>query len=178
MSLATLLALSLLGQRADAGAAVTPDAGVTAEAPRPVTPASDAKRLDKEVQELRQRLVDAEGRLAKAEASLSKVEQLGKQLEALEAKLEEAEARRVEAEERLQRRKVQLEQAATTLTGALQALSTGNTRIDAALRFAEAVYTGAALQHLRTARQALAQGDLHAARTAISLAMLEAQAER
>lgn len=177
-----LVALVLLAPpRPDAGVPPKPDAGVAAEAPRPAAPAPETKRLEKELAEVKQRLAEAEGRLAKAESSLSKVEDLQKSLRALEARLEkaeEAEARRSEAEERAARRKVQLEQVSTTLGGALQALSTGNTNVDAALRLAEATYTGPALQFLRAARQALANGDLNTARQAITAAMLEAQAER
>lgn len=178
---ALLVALVLLAPRPDAGVAVKPDAGVVTEAPRPAGPAPESKKLEKELAEVKQRLSEAEGRLAKAESSLSKVEELQKSLRALEGRLEkaeEAESRRAEAEERAARRKVQLEQVATSLGGALQALSTGSTNVDAALRLAEGTYTGSALQFLRAARQALANGDLNTARQAITAAMLEAQAER
>lgn len=179
---ALLVALVLLAPpRPDAGVPSRPDAGVVTEAPRPAPPSTDGRRLEKELAEVKQRLADAEGRLAKAEATKDKVDELAKKLSALEARLEkaeEAEARRADAEERAARRKVQLEQASTTLGGALQTLSTGGTNVDAALRLAESTYTGAALSYLRAARQALANGDLNTARQAITAAMLEAQAER
>ncbi len=177
MSTVTLLTLCLLTQRADAGVARVPDAGVAVEKPRPA-PAPDVKRLERELGELRQKLADVEARVAKVEGSVSKVDELAKKLAAVEGKLEAAEEKRLEVEQRAARRKVQLEQVATSLTGALQVLSTGGTNVDAALRYAEATYTGVALEYLRTARQALASGDLNTARQAIALAIVEAQLER
>lgn len=172
--------------RSDAGVTAARPVVVDAGAPAAATGQSggtpEVERLRKEVAELKLRTSELERTQAKTDALGDQLEKVNKQLADLKGqltKLNDHEARRVDAEEAAQARKAATASAATSLNGVLGGLALGNTGgVDASLRYAESVYTGAAQHDVQLARAALAQGDLTSARAYLILALMEADAQR
>jgi chromosome segregation ATPase len=171
------LALSLVfaAAPADGGMLVVATDGGVPDAPKP------ARAATGEVEALRKRIAELEARTAELERQVKQVDALAKKLDQatddLEALKRDAAERR-QAEQRAAERKQRLEAVARGLAAADEQLAFGNTDIEESLRAAEATYTGTALELVRAARQALANGDVAAARRYLALAVAEVRQAR
>lgn len=138
---------------------------------------ADVDRLRSELIELRTRLAAVEQRAARADELQSRLDEQKTRVDALTQRLDEADQRAEEKSRRIAERKAAFEQANASLVTALDRLTRGDGNAEAALRAAEASYTGGALSLIQSARAAVANGDLNNARLYIELAMLEARSQ-
>lgn len=174
MWLIVLVALS--AAPTDGGTArPSPADGGVLEAPKPARASSEVEALKKRVTELEVRTVELERQAKRADELSRKLDKTADDLAALRREVDEREEAKRQAEQQAVEKKQRLEAVARGLSMADEQLSSGNTNIEAALRAAEATYTGAALDHLRSARVALRNGDVAAARRFLALAVYEAQ---
>lgn len=166
------LSLVLAAAPVDGGTRLAaPDGGVPA-APKPARPATgEVEALKKRVTELEARTAELERQAKQVDALSKKLDQATDDLAALKRDADE----RKQAEQQAAERKQRFEDVARGLSVADEQLSSGNTNIEASLRAAEATYSGPALELVRAARQALANGDVAAARKYLALAVYEAQ---
>ncbi|MEW6434973.1 MAG: hypothetical protein AB1730_26030 [Myxococcota bacterium] len=171
-----LVLVALAAAPADGGVArpSAADAGV-ADAPKPTRTSSEVEALKKRIIELEARTAELERKARQADELSKKLDQTADDLAALRREVDEREEAKRQAEQQAVEHKQRLEAIARGLSVADQQLSMGNTNIEAALRAAEATYTGAALEHLRSVRTALRNGDVAAARRFLALAVSEAQ---
>lgn len=173
-------AVTALGQTkprpvVDAG---VPDAGVAAPQACPACPTCAAPKPDPQVELLRKDVAELKAMLEKHasqnETTAAAVQRIEKQVASLRSDVADAEARKTEEQRVTAERRAQTSQANASLAWAEQQLSSGSNNVGDALRAAEQVYTGSALRAVQSARAALANGDLAAARTWLAIAVAEA----
>lgn len=155
------------------------DAGVAATPTLAANPASSAEleKVKKELADVKSKLSELEPKAARVDSLAADLKSLQDRFDDLKAKVEASEERRESAEREVAAQKAQVAQANTTVNAVLQQLSSGNTsNTQEWLRGVEQQYSGQAAKLVGLARQALAQGDLSAARQYLNLALLEAAA--
>jgi predicted RNase H-like nuclease (RuvC/YqgF family) len=162
------LSMILAAAPADGGTRLVATDGGVPDAPKPARPAGgELEALKKRVTELEARTAELERQVKQVDALAKKLDQATDDLEALKRDADE----RKQAEQQAAERKQRSEAVARGLAAADEQLASGNTNIEASLRAAEATYTGAALELVRAARQALANGDVASARRYLALAV-------
>ncbi|MDX2012460.1 MAG: hypothetical protein SFW67_19845 [Myxococcaceae bacterium] len=143
-----------------------------------------AAHTEEVVAPLKKRLSELEARTADLEKQAQKVEGLQKELErtadelaTLKRVVNEREEQRKDTERKAAEQKARTEAVTRGLILADQQLASGasSAAVAETLRAAEASYTGAALDYVRSARAALSNNDLSTARKFIGLAVLETQ---
>ncbi len=152
-----------------------PDAGV----PEPAKPPPPVARLpDPEVERLHREIADlkavVERQASQVDTLVTSLEKVGKQVAAVRADLADAEQRQADEKQRLEARRAATSQALSGVEAALQQLSMGNSNVGDALRLTDGAFTGNAARAVQYAKAALANGDLSAARTWLSIAVSEA----
>lgn len=170
------LSMVLAAAPVDGGTpALRVDGGVPA-APKPArTSSGEVDALKKRVTELEARTVELERQVKQADALSKKLDKTAEDLATLKREVDEREEARRQAEQQAVERKQRFEAVARGLSVADEQLASGNTNIEPSLRAAEATYSGPALEYVRSARQALTNGDVAAARRLLALAVYEAQ---
>jgi chromosome segregation ATPase len=192
----SLLALLVAAAPTDGGPSRTPDAGaLDGGAPARPADAAEVERLrarlvdlaahtedvvaplKKRLGELEARTVELEKQLRQVEALQKKVDRTADDLATLKREVNDREEQRKEAERKAAEQKSRTEAVTRALVVADQQLASGasSASVGETLRAAEASYTGAALEYVRSARAALANNDLGSARKFIGLAVLETQ---
>jgi hypothetical protein len=177
----TLLATSAFAQVrvytnvVDAGSKA--DAGVVAEAPRPI-PSAALRTADPELERLHREVVElkalVERQSAQLDALSTSLEKVGKQVGAVRSDLADAEQRRADEKQKALAHRAETATAMASVNWALEQLAQGSGNVNDALRTAEGTFSGPALRAVQNARAALASSDLQAARIWLGIALAEA----
>jgi hypothetical protein len=139
---------------------------------------ADAGTQAQQILELRARIATLEQQAALSQQQTQQMEAMNEQLQALRSQLADEANQRQQQQQNAQARRQAVQSAVDTLSAAQQQLSTGDAAIGNALDQAQSTFTGQAQRDIQAAREALRNGDLTAARYALSSAIANAQQGR